>query len=461
MLRRLRFTNFKSWPEADLECGRITGLFGTNSSGKTGILQFLLMLEQAREATDRTIAPALDGPYAWLGTMTDILFRHDETRRIEAEVSFDPARTVDIADPARPGASVAKGDRLAVEFAIAAIDRAPRTEALAYTIRNNERTEARFSLVRTKSGSEERPFDLEADAGGFRFIRQLGRKWLLPRPGKFYSFPDESRIYFQNASFLANLEKEFETFINAVFYLGPLREYPKRDYLWARSKPVDVGQRGEKAIDAILAATAEGIEQNLRRKGRRKKFQELVAHWLREMGLVHEFRIEEIAEGSNRWQARVRTHEGAAEVLLTDVGFGISQVLPVITLLHYVPEGSTVLLEQPEIHLHPLAQAALADVLIHAAIHRKVQVIAESHSEHLLLRLQRRIAEERIAADDVRMYFCDVEKGASRLVPLGVDPYGNITNWPKHFMGDAFGETAAAEKARLERMRREQEQSAA
>jgi predicted ATPase len=203
------------------------------------------------------------------------------------------------------------------------------------------------------------------------------------------------------------------------------------------------------------------MTQNLKPKGRLKPFQELVAYWLREMGLVHEFRIEEIAEGSNRWQARVRTHEGAVEALLTDVGFGISQVLPVVTLLHYVPGGSTVLLEQPEIHLHPLAQAALADVLIHAACHRRIQVIVESHSEHLLLRLQRRIAEERIGAGDVRMYFCDVEDGASRLVPLEVDLYGNIRNWPKHFMGDAFGEAAAAEKARLERLRREREQPAA
>jgi predicted ATPase len=459
VLRRLSFTNFKSWPEADLECGRITGLFGTNSSGKTSILQFLLMLKQTREATDRTIALALDGPYVWLGTMTDILFRHDETRRIEAELSFD--RAIDIRDPARPGASLATGDRLTVEFTIAAIGKAPRSESLAYTIRNEEGAGAKFSLVRTKSGSEERPFDLKADAGDFRFLRQPGRKWPLPPPGKFYSFPDESRIYFQNASFLADLENGLESFFNMVFYLGPLREYPKRDYLWARSKPVDVGQRGEKAIDAILAATAEGIEQNLKRKGRRKPFQEIVAHWLREMGLVHDFRIEEIAEGSNRWQAKVWTRKRAPEVLLTDVGFGISQVLPVITLLHYVPEGATVLLEQPEIHLHPLAQAELADVLIHAASHRRVQVIVESHSEHLLLRLQRRIAETRISAEDVRLYFCDIEKGASRLRPLEVDLYGNIRNWPKHFMGDAFGEAAAAEQARLDRMRREQEQPAA
>lgn len=465
MLRRLRFTNFKSWPEADLECGRITGLFGTNSSGKTSILQFLLMLKQTREATDRTIALALDGPYASLGTMSDILFRHDETRRILGHIQFDLEKDLEIADPSDRKKIICRSREMGVRFEIGSAKigshgPAPRTDMVRYSV-----GEAAFMLDWDRDRDP-----LRASGVDFAFDRRRGRPRGSFRRGKFYAFPDDLKSEYTNADFLADLETAFENQCDRLFYLGPLREYPKRDYLWARSKPVDVGQRGEKAIDAILAATAEGIEQNLKPKGRRKPFQEIVAHWLREMGLVHDFRIEEIAEGSNRWQAKVRTREGAPEVLLTDVGFGISQVLPVITLLHYVPEGATVLLEQPEIHLHPLAQAALADVLIHAATHprRRVQVIVESHSEHLLLRLQRRIAEgwripeeRRITADDVRMYFCDIEEGASRLLPLEVDLYGNILNWPKHFMGDAFGEAAAAEKARLERMRREQEQPAA
>jgi predicted ATPase len=118
-----------------------------------------------------------------------------------------------------------------------------------------------------------------------------------------------------------------------------------------------------------------------------------------------------------------------------------------------VPEGSTVILEQPEIHLHPLAQAGLADVIIQAATHRNVQVILESHSEHLLLRLQRRIAEGAISDDTVKLYFCDAQKGSSTLTPLDVDLYGSIHNWPDKFMGDAFTETAEAELARLRRMK--------
>jgi hypothetical protein len=113
-----------------------------------------------------------------------------------------------------------------------------------------------------------------------------------------------------------------------------------------------------------------------------------------------------------------------------------------------VEEGSTVILEQPEIHLHPLAQASLADVFVYVAEHRGIQVIVESHSEHLLMRLQRRIADETISNNAMRLMFADVEDGRSKLVNLELHMYGVIRNWPNHFMGDAVGELEAAAKFR-------------
>ena len=101
--------------------------------------------------------------------------------------------------------------------------------------------------------------------------------------------------------------------------------------------------------------------------------------------------------------------------------------------------------------MHPLAQAGLADAVVAAAKRRNVQVIVESHSEHFLLRLQRRVADESVDPNDVKLYFCEVGQGSPRLVPLKLDLLGSIENWPRNFFGDAFGETAAAEMARLER----------
>ncbi len=451
MLSSVQFTNFKSWPAVYLPCGKITGIFGTNSSGKTSLLQFLLLLKQTKDATDRAISLELNGDLVQLGTIADVIHRHDIKQAMGWSLGFelDTRDELTLTDPDRKKSLIAKGRDLSISSEVFVPQQAPVARRLSYQL-----GDMRFQLAQ-RSG-EASKFELkgshvDGSKSKFSFLRTPGRVWQLPGPIKSYAFPDQARTYFRNAGFLADLEAAYERQLDGIFYLGPLRDFPKRDYLWARSRPTDVGQRGERAIDAILAATDE--KRNLKPHGKLRPFQEMIAYLLREMGLIQSFKVEEIARDSNRWQARVKITPNSSQVLLTDVGFGISQVLPVVTLLQYVPEGSTVILEQPEIHLHPLAQAGLADVLIQAATHRRVQVILESHSEHLLLRLQRRIAEQVLPARDVKLYFCDAPQGDSTLTPLDVDLLGNIRNWPDKFMGDAFEETAIAELARLERMK--------
>jgi predicted ATPase len=446
MLEELRLRNFKTWETADIEFGKITGLFGANSSGKTTLIQFLLLLKQTKQATDRTTSLELNGVLTNLGVYRDMIHAHDEQRHLSWTLTYSPSKDFVLVDPSgKRTDALERASSVTVSSDVLAKDQAPSAARLEYKV-----GKYRFGLV--PKGNGDSAFELTAAGGDFRFVRTQGRPWQLPGPVKSYAFPDQARTYFQNASFLSDLEASYEEQMDALFYLGPLREYPQRDYLWARSRPVDVGLRGEKAIDAILAATAAGEKRNPRPKTRLRPFQEMIAYWLSQMGLIHSFRVEEIARGSNRWQAKVQVRKGGTEALLTDVGFGVSQVLPVVTLLQYVPEGSTVVLEQPEIHLHPLAQAHLADVIINASMHRHVQVIVESHSEHLLLRLQRRIAEQEVAPSDVKLYFCDAQNGSSTLDQLRIDMFGRIENWPDKFMGDAFGETYAAEEKRIERM---------
>ena len=181
--------------------------------------------------------------------------------------------------------------------------------------------------------------------------------------------------------------------------------------------------------------------------------EQYVAEWLKKLGLIHGFRVESMTEGSPVFEVKVRKSAKAPEVLLTDVGFGVSQILPVLVLCFYVPPGSTIILEQPEIHLHPSVQSGLADVLIDAWKKRRVQILLESHSEHLLRRLQRRVAEQGLSKDDVGLYFCSTRDGGSRLTTLDLDLHGNIKNWPDGFFGDEFGEIAAMSRAGLKRRR--------
>jgi predicted ATPase len=219
-----------------------------------------------------------------------------------------------------------------------------------------------------------------------------------------------------------------------------LREYPKREYPWSGSSPLDVGLRGEKTIEAMLSATSHNVERNLGGRTRYKPFQEMIAYWLKELKLIHEFKIEEIGDGANLYRAVVKRDVKSPKALLTDVGFGVSQVLPALVLLYYVPEGSTVILEQPEIHLHPSVQSGLADVILTVAKSRKLQVIVESHSEHMLRRFQRRVADNTFESENLKLYFCDNEDGQSKLVDLELDVFGEIMNWPPSFFGDEMTE---------------------
>ena len=198
-------------------------------------------------------------------------------------------------------------------------------------------------------------------------------------------------------------------------------------------------------------------------KGQPKRtVEEHVAHWLKELGLIYSFKVQPIAPGRKEYEVRIQRTAESASVFLTDVGFGVSQILPVLVLLFYVPEGSTVILEQPEIHLHPAVQAGLADVFIDAIKRRKLQIILESHSEHLLQRLQLRMAEKGLNPEKefdstkARLYFTSIEQGRSKLTPLALDEYGNINNWPDGFFGDTLGEAAAMMKAEMKRKMQQQ-----
>ena len=103
MLQRLKLRNFKGWPEADLEFGPITGLFGTNSSGKTSLLQFLLLLKQTKDGTDRSVSLDLNGPYVSLGVFHDVIHRNDETQALSWSLAIKRAKDLVLIDPSGRG----------------------------------------------------------------------------------------------------------------------------------------------------------------------------------------------------------------------------------------------------------------------------------------------------------------------------------------------------------------------
>ncbi|HSN98977.1 MAG TPA: DUF3696 domain-containing protein [Candidatus Nanopelagicales bacterium] len=447
MFTELRLENFKGWEDTGpIRLAPITLFFGSNSSGKTSLLQSILLLRQTAATSDRSrvLNTGDERSLVDLGTPTDLIYGHQTDRTLGISLRWTPRIVFGEAWDLE-----SLGFRVEVMLTT---EGQPVIAGFSYDFAENSVGMAR------REGED--TYDLVT--AGVSLKRRKGRPWPLPRPIRFYGFPDEAQNYYQDAQWLLDLVLELERQLSGVQYVGPLREYPKRVYLWAGDRPESVGTRGEQAVAALLAARADKRKIPLGEgKGRRyPPFEAVIAAQLQRMGVIDSFEVLPIAPNRKDYEVRVRRSPGSPEVLLTDVGFGVSQLLPVIVQSYYAATGSTVIFEQPEIHLHPRVQADLADVIVDAMRRCGVQFIIESHSEHFLRRLQRRIAEaETITSDEVALYRCDEEGGRSTLQELCVDEYGNITNWPKDFFGDEMGDLAAMTKAGIRRRREEKEKS--
>ncbi len=448
MITELRAQNFKSWQDTGgLQFAPLTGLFGANSSGKTSILQVLLMFMQTVESPDRNRVLHFgdDRSLVDFGTFHDLLYTHKTDLTLQLDLSWKLAKPFSFSR-----GTLFSGISNDVTFHTEIREENDRSlvECFHYKTDSSE-----FGMKRVNKDKKSGRNQYELIHENFQAIRNQGRPWNLPPPVKCYGFPDEVNGYYQNLGFLSDFVLAFEKLFSQITYLGPLREYPRRSYIWSGERPQDVGISGEEAIPALLAARAEGLTSprlvNVKRS--HKPIEQRILEWFQEMDLIHSFALEPIAENRKDYEFRVKKSRNSSEVLITEVGFGISQLLPVLVLCYYVPENSTLILEQPEAHLHPKVQSDLADVLIDVVKNRNVQIILESHSEHLLLRLMRRIAEEQISEEDTALYFCKINDGTSEIEHLNMDKYGNIRNWPQDFFGNSTGELIKKTKAEMRR----------
>ena len=460
MLTQLRFQNFKSWKDTGaIRMAPLTGLFGTNSSGKTGIIQFLLMLKQTVESSDRqrVLHTGDDRTYVDLGTFYDVAHRHEIPSFVDYGVSWHLPKPLKILDPeSKATVPLFIVNSMRFDSSVSLEEDEISVQNFKYSFSYADHNQC-FGMKKKEKLNSKKNREYELVAENYDLKRVKGRVWPLPSPVKTYGFPDQASGYYQNAGFLSDFVLAFEELLNSTYYLGPLREYPQRSYVWAGEQPQDVGRRGELAIPALLASRSLPLISRGQGK-RRQTVEERVAYWLRELKLIHGFKLEPIAKNRKEYEVRVQRTRTSSEVLITDVGFGVSQILPVLTLCYYAPAGSTIILEQPEIHLHPSVQAGLADVFIDAIKYKDVQIIVESHSEHLLRRLQRRVAEEEIESNSAALYFSNIKSdGSSSLMPLQLDLFGNINNWPKGFFGDEMGDLVAMSNAAMKRQMGEAE----
>ena len=422
MIHRIRLKNFKAWKDSgDVTLAPVTMLLGTNSSGKSTLLQSLLLLKQTVNSPDRTIHLNLGGDevndFFNFGDFDDVLTKGTTPREFELAFDFE-----------RHGAErVTQG-----QFACSYLRNS--SGAVAIKVLKLTTGERYFEAERQGKGAYSIRVDKETQA------RLTGRDCA---PERSIAFPAGVTTELgEDGEYLQDLSLAIRRELEAIVYLGPLRRKPERDYVWNKSKPGEIGADGHKVMDALLASELLKAEDQ-------HKTLEGVSKWLKKMGVAERVEVRQIGR-SSRYELLVHKDRVAAN--LRDVGIGVSQVLPVLTVAYFAPRGSTVLLEEPEIHLHPLAQSVLAEMFVEVSRMRNVQFLVETHSEHLFRRMQTLIAQGETNAEKCQMLFVERKGKNASLRRLDVDEFGAVHNWPDHFFGDAVGEARAQALARAKRM---------
>ena len=232
----------------------------------------------------------------------------------------------------------------------------------------------------------------------------------------------------------------FHSIMDSISYLGPLRSAPSFIMLSSPGSTGGIGQEGELTASVLRyrgnniidkVPIPDGIASEI-------SLAEAVGQWVSYLGLADDISVKDLA--GLGLKVNVKPSGVESEVSLTSVGVGVSQVLPVVVLCLLAEPGSVILLEQPELHLHPGLQQRLADFFIAVAESGR-QLIVETHSEYFVSRLRRRVVED---SDDELLKLVkivsaerDRETGETTYRDIDLTQYGEIQDWPKGFFDQA------------------------
>ena len=229
-----------------------------------------------------------------------------------------------------------------------------------------------------------------------------------------------------------NVSQRF--FSDHVRYLGPLREAPHVLYDPGPSK-LDLGARGEYSAAVLHAHANSRVRMpTVDGKSSQRRLSDALDYWLREFGLADNARSEDMGRMGIGLSVTPQGLDRAVD--LTAVGVGVSQILPVIVLCLLAEPGTLVILEQPELHLHPQLEQRLADFLLACARSGR-QLVIETHSEHLVNRLRYRIASDHSTEtyELIQLVFAENQEGVTSYRVPEINPYGGTgDDWPAGFL---------------------------
>jgi predicted ATPase len=386
-ITRIAVEGFKSIAKRqEIEIAPLTILAGANSSGKSSIMQPLLMLKQTLEATYDPGPAKIDGP--------NVTF----TRTKEFLSGLDQHTCQ------RLGVGISVGELV---FEATFVEGEPGLDVTEETYRIRE------SSLTLRPGMSS--LELEEAAKRFELTKPFAVYQLSVARERFLLYP---RI--KDSLFPVSLGYP-GPFIQRVIHVPGLRGNASRTYPVASTVPSFLGTFENYVASLILA-------WQLEQSGR---YEDLNSD-LQSTGLARNVFASRVND------AAIELRVGLVENRLdnvADVGIGVSHAIPVLVALRAADAGRLVYIEEPEIHLHPRAQTKLADILAGAA-KRGVRVVAETHSTLLLTAIQTLVAKGELGPDLVKLHWFqrDPKTGITQVNSTGLDKNGAFReDWPEDF----------------------------
>ena len=404
-LQALTVSNFKGIGDRkQIPLKPITIFFGANSSGKSTCIHAAAALSQTVKLSSDARPLILDDEYSQvhLGRFVEAAHCGDYGTPIGLGVTL-PQRSYLLpatpeSDGKPPDATIVEGE-CEVAFAVSCTKRTQemKLEHLSYQLPDRQITVKRKGSKHLASSDlSKRVVDVSA-SDAFQFNVNL-------KPGKAVS----DALFFQLA--LHNLGEAVRSELSRTHYLGPFRQPPIRRYPTRGASPSEVGAMGESSVTML----ANEIMQSRNRPNVKQ-----VASWLELMKIGTGIDVSRVG-GSDLFDVSITLPDGVA-LPLADLGYGISQVLPVLTQCAFAENGSTLLFEQPELHLHSLAARGLTKVFIETAKTKNCTVVLETHSRELIGQLQRDLRSNRIKLADLVVYKVRRKNAQTEVKPVQIE----------------------------------------
>ena len=431
----VRWKNFRGFKDTKwLTIKPITIIIGANASGKTSLIAPLLLLKQTLESRDTSLSLKTIGEYFNIGTFKDMVLNHDIDLKVSFSIRFNHEEDI-------PTNEVGYYPPSELEVSFSATENNRALVLYSFTVRDKY---GRLMLARNrlKSGN----YSIRAGQKGVKLTSDIKKsqpeRFLFNAEGlfteRFNRFVTQRRKGKKEAKFFKGYEDEYfniatytkgmvNSLFDDIYFLGPLCEHPKRKYEILGEIQQFVGTKGEFFPEILY-------------RQRNSELMEQVNKWVENFDLGFHLKCNELPDGA--YNIKLRKTAESSEVNLADTGFGLSQILPLVVQGFYSKPNSLIIAEQPEIHLNPKLQIMLADLFSEFA-KRKVGVLVETHSEHLVLRLRRLVAEKVINQSDIALYYTEKDKGLTKLREIPIEDNGHIKNetWPKGFFGESLKES--------------------